>query len=314
LSRLDWSWGIAPVLAKASSASRWLCHALDGDAADAYLGVLEPPDGSVLMPYATNALDGTRVYFEDDGGGRAGVVLHGGFLDSIDEVRESRIAQALPADEFRLIYVDHRGLGRSDKPHDPDGYAMPVRVADAVAVLDELGVELTHFIGTSWGGRLCFGIGEHAPERVLSLVIGGQQPYAWPDSPITRVVTGGLVASRSEGMEGLVQALEGFWGVRFPDTRRARWLDNDPAALQAAWKAALAEGSISRNLRAWQIRCLIFIGAGDADFLDQARRAASEIPSAEFISLEGLDHYGAHTGQDDPVLDAILRTLRGNGS
>lgn len=266
------------------------------------------------MPYATNPLDGTRVCFEDDGGEGAAVVLHGGFLDPIDEVRESRIARALPADEFRLIYVDHRGLGRSDKPHDPEAYAMPLRAADPVAVLDGVGIERAHFIGTSWGGRLCFGIGEHAPERVLSLVIGGQQPYAWPDSPITRVVTEGLVASRSEGMEGLVRALEGLWGVRFPDPRRARWLGNDPAALQAAWKAALAEGPISRDLSAWQVRCLIFIGAGDADFLDQARRAASEISNAEFVSLEGLDHYGAHTAQDDPVLDAILRTLRGTGA
>jgi hypothetical protein len=66
-----------------------------------------------------------------------------------------------------------------------------------------------------------------------------------------------------------------------------------------------------QTFRAWQVRCLIFIGAGDADFLDLARRAASEIPDAEFISLLGLDHYGAHTGQDDPLLDAILRMLRG---
>jgi pimeloyl-ACP methyl ester carboxylesterase len=265
------------------------------------------------MPFATNAVDGTRVYFEDDGEG-VPVVLHGGFLDSIAEVRDSRIAQALPTDEFRLIYVDHRGLGRSDKPHDLDAYAMPLRVGDAVSVLDELGIERAHFIGTSWGGRLCFGIGEHAPQRVLSLVIGGQQPYAWPDSPITRVVTDGLVASRTEGTEALVQALEAFWNVQFPETRRVRWLENDPAALDAAWKAALAEGAISKDLRAWHVPCLIFIGAGDADFLDQARRAASEIPNAEFISLVGLDHYGAHTGQDDPLLDAILRMLRGRAS
>lgn len=265
------------------------------------------------MPFATNMVDRTRLYFEDDGGEGAAVLLHGGFLDSIDDTRESRIAQALPVNEFRLIYVDHRGLGRSDKPHDPESYAMPVRVADAVSVLDELSIERAHFVGTSWGGRLCFGIGEHAPDRVLSLVIGGQQPYAWPDSPITRVVTEGLAASRKEGMEALVRALEGFWSVRFPDPPRMRWLANDPVALEAAWEAALAEGPISKDLRAWQIRCLIFMGAGDTDFLDQALQASEEIPSAQLISLEGLNHYGAHTGQDDPLLEAILRMLRGKG-
>jgi pimeloyl-ACP methyl ester carboxylesterase len=115
-------------------------------------------------------------------------------------------------------------------------------------------------------------------------------------------------------MEALVGSLEAFWNVRFGEPRRTRWLANDPIALEAAWKTALAEDRISEDLRAWQTRCLIFIGAGDADFLDQARRAADEIPNAEFISLEGLDHYGAHTGQDDPLLDAILRTLRGTSA
>jgi pimeloyl-ACP methyl ester carboxylesterase len=105
------------------------------------------------MPYTRNALDGSRVYFEDDGGNGAPVVLHGGLLDAVDLVRGSHIAQALQGlpEEFRLIYVDHRGLGRSDKPHEPGAYAMPLRVADAVAVLDELGIEHAHFIGNSWG-------------------------------------------------------------------------------------------------------------------------------------------------------------------
>jgi pimeloyl-ACP methyl ester carboxylesterase len=228
-------------------------------------------------------------------------------------VRESDIAQALPAGEFRLIYADHRGLGRSDKPHDPEAYAMPLRVADAVAVLDQLGIERAHFIGMSWGGRLGFGIGQHAPERVLSLVIGGQQPYAWPDSPLTRIVTDALAAPQTEGTDALVDAFEAFWGVRFPEPQRTRWLGNDRAALEAAVNAALAEGVITDDLRAWQVRCLIFMGAGDADFLDQARRAADEIPKAELLLLEEADHYAAHMSQDELVLDAVLRTLRRKG-
>ena len=269
------------------------------------------------MPYARNALDGNRGYFEDDGGDGAAVVLHGGLLDSVDLVRASSIAQALqelPEGEFRLIYVDHRGHGRSDKPHDAEAYAMPLRAADAVAVLDELGIERAHFIGTSWGGRLGFGIGEHAPDRVLSLVIGGQQPYAInPDGPLARAATETLAESRREGsMEPFVEMLESFAGARFPDALRARGLDNDPAALEAAWSAALAEGAITEDLRAWQVRCLIYVGAGDIDFHDQARRAASEIPKAEFISLEELEHVGAQHAQVDPLLPAVLRTLRGN--
>jgi pimeloyl-ACP methyl ester carboxylesterase len=270
------------------------------------------------MPYATNALDGSRVYFEDDGGDGVPVVLHGGIIDSVDLVRDSNIAQALqelPTDEFRLIYVAHRGVGRSDKPHDVEAYAMPLRVADAVAVLDELGIERAHFIGNSWGGRLGFGIGEHAPERVLSLVIGGQQPYAIdPDGPLAYAATETLAESRKEGsMEPFVEMLESFAGSRFPDALRTRWLDNDPEAIEAAWSAAVAEGAISEDLGAWEPRCLIYVATGDVDFHNQAQQAADEIPNAEFISFGESDHVGAHLAQVDPVLTAVLRTLRASG-
>lgn len=266
------------------------------------------------MPYATNGRDGTRIYFEDDAGDGIPVVLHDGFGDSIQDLREWRIAQALTASEFRPIYVDHRGHGRSDKPHDPEAYAIPLRVADSLAVLDRLGIDRAHFIGRSWGGRLCFGIAAHAPERVLSLVTGGNQPYAWPDTPLARVIGAALAEGAEVGsMEPLVRAFEDLWGIHFPDVQRMRLLDNDPAALRAAWTAAQSEGAISEELGKWPMRCLIFIGAADADFLEGARRAAEEIPNAEFLALEAADHYAAHMSEDDVVLDAVIRTLRAPG-
>ena len=264
------------------------------------------------MSFAQNAVDGSRVYFEDDGGEGAPVVLQGGLVDSVASVRASQVAQGLPRDEFRLVFVDHRGLGRSDKPHDAEAYATPLRVADTMAVLDALGLERVHFVGNSWGGRLGFGIGEHAPERVLSLVLGGQQPYAIdPEGPLVKAVTAALAASRENGsVRPFVDALETFSDVRFPDALRAQWLDNDAAALDAAWRAALAEGSISADLRAWRLRCLVYAAVGDADFYEQARRAAEEIPDAQFVAVEAHDHVGAHL-QHDSVLPAVLRTLRG---
>jgi pimeloyl-ACP methyl ester carboxylesterase len=58
-------------------------------------------------------------------------------------------------------------------------YALPLRSADAVAILDTLDIERAHFLGFSWGARLGFAIGEHAPARVISLILCGNQPYAW---------------------------------------------------------------------------------------------------------------------------------------
>lgn len=262
------------------------------------------------MPHASNPIDGSMVYFEDGGGRGVPVVFHGGVLDRVDDVRESGIARAVPAGEFRAIFVDHRGLGRSTKPHDPSAYAMPLRVADAVAVLDELGIDRAHFVGMSWGGRLGFGIAAHAPTRVLSLVVGGQQPYEWPDSPLTRVVVEALADSSADDTEALVHAFETFWGVTFPAERRARWVDNDRVALRAAVTTALAEGAVAYDLAAWSIPCLLFLGAADADFLDQAKRAVAEMPNAELLVLDEADHYAAHVTGDQVLLDAVLRTLR----
>jgi pimeloyl-ACP methyl ester carboxylesterase len=265
------------------------------------------------MPYARNTLDDKGIYFEDEGGAGTPVVILGGFLDPVDVVRGSPIARALQElrAEFRLIYVDHRGHGRSDKPHDAKSYAMPLRVADAMAVLDELGIERAHLVGISWGGRLCFGIGEYAPQRVRSLVIVGQQPFQIdPEGPLTRVVGKALHASQQGSIEELVLAFESIVG-RYPEPVRTEYLASDAAAMRAAWSAAMAEGAISENLGAWEVRCLICVAADDVDFFDQARRAAEEIPNAEFVSIEATDHLGMDTAGVDPFLPAVLRTLRG---
>ncbi|HEU0246239.1 MAG TPA: alpha/beta hydrolase [Gaiellaceae bacterium] len=267
------------------------------------------------MPNATNALDGRSVYYEDDGGPGTPVVLYGGILDSVELVRASHIASALQdlPGEFRLIYADHRGLGRSDKPHDVAAYAMSLQTADVVALLDALSVDRAHFVGRSYGGRLAFGVGEHAPERVLSLVAGGQQPYAMnPDGPLARVVAAACDATRREGARAFVEALEDYWEIRFPDPERGEYVAQDGAALAAAAEAMLTQGAISEDLTKWRVPCLIYLGSGDVDFVEQAQRAAEEIPNASIITLDDLDHYGAHF-EAERVTPAVLQHLRENG-
>lgn len=264
------------------------------------------------MSTARNASDGTQISFEDDAGGGAPVVVLGGFLDPIELVRRAPIARALESltDEFRLIFVDHRGHGRSDKPHDADAYAMPLRVADVVAVLDEQKIQRAHLLGISWGGRLCFGVGRHAPERVRSLIAIGQHPYEIDrDGPLARVVGDALAASKQRGIEALVEAFEAIAG-RYPDDVRATYLACDAEAMRAAWEAATAEGAVADDLGTWSLRCLICVAEDDADFFEDARRAASEIPNAEFVTIPGTDHLGVDTARVDPVLPPVLRTLR----
>src|ERR671911_1849758 len=205
------------------------------------------------MPYATNSGDGLHTYFKDSGGAGPSVLFYTGFGDPLEVARASRLAQALSG-EFRLIFGDHRGQGGSDKPREAAAYALPTRVADAVAVLDALGIERAHFLGSSWGARLGFALGEHAPERVLSLVLCGNQPYAWDlESPIAQAVAAAIAASGQEGMTGFVETFEAALGYRFPEPARTWTIEkNDPAALEAAWRSARAESAVSLDPRRWR--------------------------------------------------------------
>ncbi len=262
------------------------------------------------MPYATNPADGVRTYFECGTGTDAPVLFYSGFADPLQVARESRLARALGS-EFRLVFADHRGQGGSDKPHEPSAYALSTRAADATAVLDALGIERAHFLGSSWGARLGFALGEHAPERLLSLVLCGNQPYAWDlETPTARVVARAIAASRTEGMRGFVETFEAGLDYRLPEPARTWTLErNDPAALEAAWRSVPAEGPVSRDLRKWRVPCLIC--SGDTDEMhDSARRAAQEIPGAQFVSLAGHSHISAFYEADEALLPHIRALLR----
>ena len=264
------------------------------------------------MSFARNPIDGTRLYFEDDGGPGAPLIVLGGFLDPVALVREAPVARALSAlpQEFRMVFVDHRGHGRSDKPHDPIAYTTPIRVGDVVAVLGELAIERAHVLGISWGGRLCFGMGGSVPEHLQSLVIIGQQPYAIdPAGPLTRAVGGALDTSKERGIEALVETFESVVD-RYPEPTREMYLAADAEAMSAAWSAATAEGAIGGDLPAWTTPTLICVAADDVDFFDQAARAAAEIPSAEFVVIQETDHLGVDSAGVDPIMPSVLQVLR----
>jgi pimeloyl-ACP methyl ester carboxylesterase len=262
------------------------------------------------MPYASNPADRVRTYFEDSGGAGPPVLFYTGFADPLGVAKASRLAQELGS-EFRLIFADHRGQGGSDKPREASAYALPTRVGDAIAVLDALGIERAHFLGSSWGARLGYALGEYAPERVLSLVLCGNQPYAWDlESPTAHAVAAAIAASRQEGMKGFVEAFESGLGYRFPEPERTWTLEkNEPAALEAAWRSVHVEGPISRDLGKWRVPCLICFGEAD-EMHDEAKRAAEEIPRARFVSIAGHSHISAFYEADDLLLPHIVELLR----
>lgn len=77
--------------------------------------------------------------------------------------------------EFNVLLVDLRGHGRSKRMVPPPGVRYDFRAitVDILDVLDHLAVRRAHFIGISLGTILIRQLGELAPERVCSMIMGG---------------------------------------------------------------------------------------------------------------------------------------------
>jgi pimeloyl-ACP methyl ester carboxylesterase len=74
---------------------------------------------------------------------------------------------------YRVIALDNRGHGSSDKPTDMEAYRPWVMAEDAIALLDHLRIPEAHVMGYSMGARIStFAALEH-PDRLRSLVLGG---------------------------------------------------------------------------------------------------------------------------------------------
>ena len=79
------------------------------------------------------------------------------------------LIQAGLSNQFRVLALDLRGRGLSDKP--AVGYSMAEHAADVISLLDNLGIERVVMCGHSFGGLLTLYLASHYAERVSKLVI-----------------------------------------------------------------------------------------------------------------------------------------------
>ena len=106
------------------------------------------------MPYADNG--SVRIHYQVEGEGPALVLQHG-FTESLVDWYESGYVEALRPD-YRLILIDARGHGASDKPHDPDAYVLNRRVADVVWCWTRWTSQRPFFGAIRWAGGSALGL------------------------------------------------------------------------------------------------------------------------------------------------------------
>lgn len=115
---------------------------------------------------------GLRIWYEEVGRGEPIVLLHAGGGSCAMHATQLK---AFAAAGYRAISYDRRGYGRTEATAGAAGDT----VDDLVALLDHLGLERLHLVGTAAGGIVAFDFALSHPQRVRSLVvansIGGVQ-------------------------------------------------------------------------------------------------------------------------------------------
>src|SRR5580692_5104517 len=74
---------------------------------------------------------------------------------------------------YRVVALDLRGHGESEKPHDPAAYGQSALVGDIVGLMDHLELRRVELLGYSMGSRLSLQTALSHSDRVSHLIVGG---------------------------------------------------------------------------------------------------------------------------------------------
>lgn len=111
--------------------------------------------------------NGIRVHYLDSETNAPALILTHG-LTANARAFDGLVKEGL-ADTFRMISIDLRGRGQSDKP--AEGYTMAHHAADVLGLMDDLGVEQCVVGGHSFGALLTFYMAYHHAERISKMII-----------------------------------------------------------------------------------------------------------------------------------------------
>jgi 3-oxoadipate enol-lactonase len=197
---------------------------------------------------------------------------------------------------YRVIALDNRGAGRSDKPF--GHYSLEQMAADAISVLDDLGVDSAHVIGASMGGAIAQIIAVTYPERVrsLTLVCTACRNHAW-----RRELLEGWAERATERGMGSMAAEAARWVIGPRSFRRLLptfgWLG--PLALGRPSHAFVAQvrailntdESLADHLSSVTVPAMVVVG--NQDILTprgDSEELHDRLPNAELVVISGAAH------------------------
>jgi len=124
------------------------------------------------MPFAD--INGTTLHYCFDGPEQGPVVMLSNSLAS-DLAMWTFQVPALVEAGYRVLRYDTRGHGQSEVPEGP--YSIEMLTAEAVGLLDGLGLNKVHFCGLSMGGMIGQMLGTQYGNRLISLTLSSTAAY-----------------------------------------------------------------------------------------------------------------------------------------
>lgn len=270
------------------------------------------------MPHFT-AADGAQLFYRDEGGGLPVLCLSGLTRTQADF---DYLAPHLPG--VRLIRMDYRGRGASDWTG-AETYTIAQEAADALALLDHLGVARAGLIGTSRGGMIGMYLAATARDRLVGLCLNDIGPVLeaaglkWIDDYL-----GHKPAPRT------IEALAAVYAANpaFPGVPMGRWLaeaalHSRPAArgLQITYDPTLRKAFLpvlkaeAFDLWPWFDACaglpLALIRGANSDLLSRATADEMARRRPDMIRAEVPDRGHIPFLDEAPSLAAIRRWLEG---
>jgi pimeloyl-ACP methyl ester carboxylesterase len=256
------------------------------------------------MPYASN--NGVKIYYEVEEKGPPLIMIHG-LGDNLSQWRRCGHSDALKND-YQLILLDARAHGKSDKPHEPSAYGSKM-AEDVLAVLNDLGIRKTHYIGYSMGATIGFRLATGHADNFLSFIFGGSSPYPPNEAAIKgREMIIEMMKLAIKDPQAYIKRREQSFGRALTPQERKDQLAGDPEAGLALMSNPDNYPTFSNHdLSLISVPCLFFCGDLDTAYTG-AKEAASHIKKAKFIPLPSLNHVTAFA-RSDLVLPHIKEFL-----
>ena len=166
-------WLVAPALAGLTAG--WACGG--GPAGGASPGAAAPAGAPAPLRLALHVarVRGTDLYYVEHGSGIPVVLVHG----SVGTLDSWRAQVAAFASRFRVIAYSRRFHPPNAARRDGQPYSVSLHADDLIGLIETLGLERVHLVGSSYGAYVALLFTLRRPELVRSLVLAEPPMLPW---------------------------------------------------------------------------------------------------------------------------------------